>query len=65
MVMTADFTMIGYGILRAFDGNNINASIIAASSGFIAATFLVIYRSTMSQASDYVRTFERINAVGM
>jgi hypothetical protein len=40
--------MIGYGIARAFEGNNIQASMIAAASGmlteFIVATFLVIYR---------------------
>ena len=32
---------------------------------FIAATFLLIYRSTMEQAKDYVAMLERINAVGM
>lgn len=69
IVMGAGFVMIGYGITKAFDNQSINASVLAAISGvlteFIAATFLIIYRSTMSQASDYVRTLERINAVGM
>jgi hypothetical protein len=32
---------------------------------FIAATFLVIYRSTMDQARSYVAMLEKINAVGM
>lgn len=69
LVMIAGFVMIGYGISRAFDSQAINGALLAAVSGvlteFIAATFLIIYRSTMSQASDYVRTLERINAVGM
>ncbi len=69
LVMGSGFFMIGYGITKAFDNQSINASLLAAVSGilteFIAATFLIIYRSTMSQASDYVRTLERINAVGM
>jgi hypothetical protein len=69
LVMMAGFVMIGYGIIRAFDGDKIQASIVATGSGilteFIAATFLIIYRSTMSQATEYVQTLERINAVGM
>jgi hypothetical protein len=69
LVMGAGFLMIGYGIVRAFDEAALKPSIVAAASGilteFIAATFLIIYRSTMSQASDYVATLERINAVGM
>lgn len=69
IVMAAGFVMIGYGINKAFDNQSINASLLAAASGvlteFISVTFLFIYRSTMSQASDYVRTLERINAVGM
>lgn len=69
IVMGAGFLMIGYGIMQGFQSNNLNASVLAAAAGvlteFIAATFLIIYRSTMSQASDYVRTLERINAVGM
>ena len=32
---------------------------------FIGATFLVIYRSTMSQATQYMAILERINTVGM
>jgi preprotein translocase subunit SecE len=69
LVMLAGFVMIFYGIYRAFDSSNIQPSLVAAASGivteFIAATFLVIYRSTMAQASEYVATLERINAVGM
>ena len=69
LIMVAGFVMIFYGIFRAFDSSNIQPSVVAAASGilteFIAATFLVIYRSTMAQATEYVATLERINAVGM
>jgi hypothetical protein len=44
-------------------------AIITGTAGVITevigATFLVLYRSTMQQASDYTRTLERINSVGM
>jgi hypothetical protein len=70
ITMVAGFVIIGYGIIRAYEPNtSINASIIATASGlfieFIGATFLVIYKSTMQQAKDYVNVLERINAVGM
>ncbi|MDO1583601.1 TRADD-N-associated membrane domain-containing protein [Rhizobium oryzicola] len=56
VVMTAGFIMVGYGIVQGFASNNMNASLLAAASGvlteFIAATFLIIYRSTMSQAGS-------------
>lgn len=69
MVMIAGFAIIGYGIMKAYEGASINASIITTSSGiiieFIGATFLLIYKSTMQQAKDYVNVLERINAVGM
>ena len=49
--------------------DNFQPSIVVALSGiiveFIAATFLLIYKSTMEQARDYVNILERINAVGM
>ncbi|TOB56756.1 TRADD-N-associated membrane domain-containing protein, partial [Vibrio parahaemolyticus] len=44
-------------------------ALLSAVSGllvnFIGATFLVLYKSTMSQAKEYVAILERINAVGM
>jgi hypothetical protein len=47
----------------------IQASIVSAASGatlnLIGGTFLVIYRSTMSQAKYYMEVLERINAIGM
>ena len=32
---------------------------------FIGATFMIIFRSTMQQASSYVNTLARIHSVGM
>jgi hypothetical protein len=67
-VMSAGFGMVVYGIYRAFD-TQLQVAVLTAASGLITqtigATFLLIYRSTMRQASDYVGTLERINAVGM
>lgn len=69
-VMLAGFTLIGVGSYQAFhDAANFNASILTSVSGvvvsFIGGTFLVLYRSVMAQAKDYVTILERINAVGM
>ena len=68
--MLAGFALVAFGVWRAFmHPNELAASGIAAGSGivvqFIGATFLVIFRSTMAQAKDYVQVLERINAVGM
>jgi TRADD-N domain-containing protein len=45
------------------------AAKVAALSGiitqFIGATFLVIHRSTMAQANEFMTVLERINTVGM
>lgn len=71
VVMTLGFSLIGYGVFKVFSNpvNNLNASIVSVASGilvnFIGASFLVVYRSTMAQATDYVTILERINAVGM
>jgi hypothetical protein len=70
LVMMAGFALISVGTYQAFrDPKNFNASLPSAASGvivsFIVGTFLVIYKSTMSQAKDYVTMLERINAVGM
>lgn len=70
LVMTVGFIIIGYGIIRVYQSpDNFKPSIVAAISGlvieFIAATFLLIYKSTVEQAKDYVNILERINAVGM
>jgi|SRR5579864_399925 len=70
LVMTAGFVIIGYGIIHVYQApENFKPSIVVTVSGvlveFIAATFLLIYRSTMEQARLYVAMLEKINAVGM
>jgi hypothetical protein len=70
VMMFAGFVMLFWGIYQSFlTPSTIQPSIVAAVSGimteFIAATFLVIYKSVMAQATEYVSTLERINSVGM
>ncbi|MGZ3643806.1 MAG: TRADD-N-associated membrane domain-containing protein, partial [Ktedonobacteraceae bacterium] len=65
---------IAVGILESYvPGKNENTvftpALIGALAGiiteFIGATFLFIYRSTVQQAANYMKTLERINSVGM
>ena len=70
IVMIGGFGIIGFGIMKAYDpSSNIGANIITTCTGllieFLGATFLIIYKSTIKQAKDYVTVLERINAVGM
>jgi hypothetical protein len=70
IVMVAGFVIIGYGVLRVYESpENFKPSVVVTVSGilveFIAATFLLIYKSTMEQARSYVTMLEKINAVGM
>lgn len=70
LVMVAGFVIIGYGVFHVYQSpDNFKPSIVVTVSGilveFIAATFLLIYRSTMEQARSYVTMLEKINAVGM
>lgn len=70
LVMLVGFGLIGFGVARVYESpENFKASIVVAVSGvlvnFIGGSFLIIYRSVMSQASEYVTVLERINAVGM
>lgn len=69
-VMSVGFGIIIYGIIKVYQSPELlNPSIVVTCSGvlieFIAATFLIIYRSIMTQAKEYVNVLERINAVGM
>ncbi|WP_155399477.1 TRADD-N-associated membrane domain-containing protein [Vibrio campbellii] len=69
-VMLVGFSFIGVGVFKLFSSpDNFEASVLATVAGilinFIGATFLVIYKSTMKQATEYVTILERINAVGM
>ncbi|MEM9378429.1 MAG: hypothetical protein AAGB93_00670 [Planctomycetota bacterium] len=70
LAMGVGFALIAYGVVRVYDGpETLGASVLVTSSGvvveFVAGTFLLIYRSTISQARGYVSVLERINAVGM
>ena len=70
VVMLTAFGIIIYGIYKVYDSPaNFQPSILVTLAGvmteFIAVTFLIIYKSTMAQAKDYVNVLERINAVGM
>jgi hypothetical protein len=69
-VMLCGFGLIGVGTYKAFaDPDHFKSSVLSVSSGvivsFLGGTFLVLYRSTMAQAKEYVTMLERINAVGM
>jgi hypothetical protein len=69
-VMVFGMVLISVGIWHAInDPAVIQPAELAALAGVIVqvigGTFLLIYRSTMSQAKDYVIVLERINAVGM
>ncbi|CAG5067284.1 hypothetical protein DYBT9623_00004 [Dyadobacter sp. CECT 9623] len=70
LVMIVGFLIVGYGIFKLFLGDiQLNAAILAAISGllieFLGGSFLIIFKSSMQQAKDYVTVLERINAVGM
>lgn len=69
-VMFSGFAIIGYGVFQVYHSPEyFKPSIVVTVSGviveFIAATFLIIYKSTMDQARSYVTMLEKINAVGM
>lgn len=70
IVMVGGFTLISIGAYQAFQaGTEFSASVLTTISGvivsFIGGTFLILYKSTMTQAKEYVTILERINAVGM
>jgi hypothetical protein len=69
VVMATGFSLVLYGVYRTVGESHLEVAILTATAGvlteFIGATFLLIYRSTMTQASNYVGTLERINSVGM
>ena len=70
LIMFIGFGFVGYGIYLVYDNpTSINPSILSAVSGilisFLGGSFLLIYKSTMTQAREYVSMLERINAVGM
>jgi hypothetical protein len=70
-VMMAGFLVVVWGVDRSLrSGTAINpGSAIAVASGvitqFLGATFMVLYRSTVKQANDFIVVLDRINNVGM
>jgi uncharacterized membrane protein len=70
LVMLGGFGLVVYGLLEAFaQPATFNVSIVSAASGvllsFIGGSFMLIYRSVLTQSANYVAILERINAVGM
>jgi hypothetical protein len=69
VVMLIGFGFVLWGVWLAIKNPGQNTAWIAAISGiiteFIGVTFMVIYRSTMSQANSFMQVLERINTVGM
>jgi hypothetical protein len=74
-VMLVGFAFVLYGVYEQIalvhvDPNHISpptwvASISGIITQFIGATFMVIYRSTMAQANEFVTVLDRINTVGI
>nr|WP_315596127.1 hypothetical protein [uncultured Cupriavidus sp.] len=70
IVMLAGFLFILYGLNLAIGRpESLPVAVVGAASGviisFIGGSFLLIYRSILSQSKEYVTVLERINAVGM
>ncbi|RXK81263.1 hypothetical protein ESB13_20215 [Filimonas effusa] len=70
IVMLFGFAVIWYGIIKLYQGGgSVDAAMLTTVSGLIieviGGSFLLIYKSTMKQAKEYVTVLERINAVGM
>ena len=70
IVMSIGFILVCFGVYLAMTRTEtIKPALVAGISGiitqFIGATFMVIYRSTMTQANEFMVILERINTVGM
>jgi putative ubiquitin-RnfH superfamily antitoxin RatB of RatAB toxin-antitoxin module len=70
LVMLAGFGFILWGLHAAvINPAQVKLALIASASGvitqFIGLTFMVIYKSTMLQATQFMSVLERINTVGM
>jgi hypothetical protein len=69
-VMFVGFAFIMWAVWLSIGQPKITpTSLVASSAGilsqFIGATFMLIYRSTTSQANSFMSVLERINPVGM
>jgi hypothetical protein len=69
-VMIVGFGFVLFGVAISFSESKVlPISYVASGAGiitqFIGATFMVIYKSTMAQANEFMSVLERINTVGM
>jgi hypothetical protein len=69
-VMIVGFAFVLFGVAISFGQSKVlPISYVASGAGiitqFIGATFMVIYKSTMAQANQFMSVLERINTVGM
>ena len=67
--MVVGFVFILWGLQTAVKSpERVQVALIGAASGvitqFIGVTFMVIYRGTMQQATQFMSVLERINTVG-
>ncbi|NID06993.1 hypothetical protein HBF26_19060 [Luteibacter jiangsuensis] len=70
LVMLVGFCLIVFGLMRAMaQPDRLPIAVVSAASGvlvsFLGGSFLLIYRSTLRQSTEFVSVLERINAVGM
>jgi hypothetical protein len=70
VVMAVGFGFVVYGIkLGLSNPAALSTSYLAGAFGalseFIGVTFLVVYRSTLTEANSFMSVLERINTVGM
>lgn len=70
VVMVIGFAIIVWGVSQVIQQPSVilPASITTLAgllTEFVGATFLLVYRSAIQQATDYSHTLERINSVGM
>jgi hypothetical protein len=70
VVMIAGFAFVLWGLrIAVTNPGHVQVALIASASGvitqFIGLTFMLIYRSTMLQAAQFMSVLERINTVGM
>jgi hypothetical protein len=70
IVMIVGFAFVLWGLrIAVMNPDQVKVAMIASVSGvitqFIGLTFMLIYKSTMLQATQFMSVLERINTVGM
>lgn len=68
LVMLIGFGFVLWGVRISID-TGLRIGVVSSASGiitqFIGLTFMLIYRATLSQATQFMAVLERINTVGM